>query len=84
MRMRGAAFGRCARVGKKRLALKRELGRAEAVRIHCASSAAQARFTMERDRFLASSDRDEKLLCLERMRRAAESEAAHARELRRW
>lgn len=53
----------------------------EAVRIHCASSAAQARFTMERDRFLASSDRDEKLLCLERMRRAAESEAAHAREL---
>ena len=67
--------------GEKRLALKRELGRAEAVRIHCASSAAQARFTMERDRFLASSDRDEKLLCLERMRRAAESEAAHAREL---
>lgn len=67
--------------GKQRKQLIADLGRARAVGIHCASSANQARFTEARNRLLASADRDERLRCIDTMRRAAEAEARLAAEL---
>lgn len=67
--------------GAQRKAILTESDRAETVRIHCASSANQTRFTQARNRLSGNDGRDEKLDCIRTMREAALAEERLVREL---
>lgn len=67
--------------GVDRKTLETDLGRAQAIAIHYASSANQARFIDARDRFRDSTTPQQRRECIQTMRQAAEAEAEAAKAL---